>query len=76
MDTYLIITDGSGRQYPYLITSQGVQVEDFLVLPTDWNLDLIQHLLNNNTTIRVQNRIFRTQAIVEVGIVQHASGAQ
>jgi hypothetical protein len=70
-----MITDLSGKQYPYLVTAEGIQIEDFVVTEENYRLDEIQDILATKETMRVKTRIFRTEALVEVSIVQHPKGA-
>lgn len=64
----------TGRQYPHLITELGIQIEDFTITETEHKLDKIQAVLNTNKTIRIANRVFRTEKIIEISIVQHPKG--
>jgi hypothetical protein len=75
MDTWLMITDITGKQYPHKVTENGISIEDFTVTTEEYNLDLIQDLLETRDTIRVQNRVFRTQHLIEVSVVQYPAGA-
>jgi len=75
METYLMISDITGRQYPHLITDEGIQIEDFVVTETEYRLEEIQAVLNTNETIRIANRIFRAKKIIEISIIQHPKGA-
>jgi hypothetical protein len=75
METFLIITDLSGKQYPHLVTAEGIQIEDFFVTEENYMLDEIQMILDSKETIRVKTRIFRTEALVEISIAQHPKGA-
>jgi hypothetical protein len=75
MDTWLMITDITGKQYPHKVTEEGIRVEGFVVTPDNYNLDGIQNLLETYDTIRVQNRVFRTQHLIEVSVVQYPAGA-
>jgi len=75
METYLMISDITGRQYPHLITEKGIQIEDFVVTETEYKLDEIQAVLNTNETIRIANRVFRAKKIIEISIMQHPKGA-
>jgi hypothetical protein len=75
METYLMITDVTGKQYPYLIPEEGIPVEDFTVTIQNHNLDEVQGILEMNETIRVKNRIFRAEHIVEISILEIPAGA-
>jgi len=75
METYLMISDITGRQYPHLITEEGIQIENFVVTETEYKLDNIQAILSTNETIRIANRIFRTEKLIEISIIQHPKGA-
>jgi hypothetical protein len=75
METYLIVTDMTGKQYPQNITGNPITIEGFQVSVDNYNLDLIQSAMTNNETIRVGNRIFRTDKLVEISVVQHPVGA-
>jgi hypothetical protein len=76
METYLMISDITGRQYPHLITDKGIQIEGFTVTENDYRLDDIQSILEIKETIRIEKRIFRAKKIIEISIVQHPKGAQ
>ena len=65
----------TGRQYPHLITEEGIRIEDFLVTKTDHKLEEIQAALETKETIRVGNRIFRAKKLIEISIIQHPKGA-
>jgi hypothetical protein len=75
METYLMITDTTGKQYPHKVDSTGIRIQDFLVTEENYNLDLIQNFMNNYDTIRINNRIFRTKSIIEISIHQIPTGA-
>lgn len=75
METYLMITDKTGKQYPHKVDSTGVRVEDFLITEEKYNLDIIQDLMSTSETIRINNRIFRTDSIIEISIHKIPAGA-
>lgn len=68
METYLIVTDITGRQYPMLIPNAGIRIEDFTVTTENPCLDQIQEILEKRETIRINNQIFRTKKIIEIHI--------
>ena len=76
METYLMISDMTGKQYPHLLTENGILIEGITVTVDDYRLDEIQNILETKETMRIKNRIFRTKKIIEISIVQHAKGAQ
>jgi hypothetical protein len=76
METYLTITDITGKQYPYNITAGSLKVNDFEVSEKDYSLDSIRYAMSTCDTIRVGNRIFRAEHIIEMSIAQYLVGAQ
>ena len=68
METWLMISDITGRQYPHKVTETGVYVGNVLVTETDYYLDEIQNYLETTMTLRVNNRIFATDKLVEISI--------
>ena len=75
METWLMISDITGRQYPYKVTDNGISVSGIIITETNYNLDSIQDLLESEITIRVGNRIFMTEKLVELSVIQHPIGA-
>jgi hypothetical protein len=75
MDKYLMITDVNGKQYPMLITDKGIHIEDFVVTVDNYNLSDIQACLETAQTFRVENRVFRTEHVIEVSINEIPRGA-
>jgi hypothetical protein len=74
-EIYLMITDTTGKQYPYKVDEHGVKIENFLVTEDDHNLDLIQDALENRKTIRISHRVLRTETIIEISIHKMPKGA-
>lgn len=74
MDTYLMITDITGKQYPCNITHSPVNIDDFKVSENDYQLDKIRNALENQNTIRIANRIFKTEKLIEISIIQYPKG--
>jgi ABC-type microcin C transport system permease subunit YejB len=75
METWLMITDEKGKQYPYKLTDKGIRIEDITITDDDYQLDRIQSMMGTYKTLRVGNRIFRTEKLIEISIVQHPVGA-
>jgi hypothetical protein len=75
MKKYLIITDITGKQYPYLLNEEGLYVDDVLVTNQGDYLDQVKYLFYNKKIIRVGNRLFNTAHIVEVSTQEIPEGA-
>jgi hypothetical protein len=75
METYLMITDTTGKQYPHVVDERGVKIENFLVTEDNYNLDLIQDILDNRKTIRINDRVFKATTIIEISIHKIPKGA-
>lgn len=65
---FLSITDITGRTYPYQVTEAGIKVEDVVVTPDNYCLDDIRSFMENYPSITVENRIFRTEHIIEISV--------
>ena len=68
MKKQLSVTMSTGRQYIFKIEEDGVQFEDFKITEDNFNFEKIEDLLINKKSIRVNNRIFRTENIIEISI--------
>jgi hypothetical protein len=75
METYLMITDITGKQYPHKLDSNGILIENFLVKEDNYNIDSIQDVLETCKTIRINNRVFKTEHLIEISIHQIPTGA-
>lgn len=75
METYLIITDITGKQYPTKLTQESLNVEYFTVNENEWRLNEIQDLLANSKSIRIGDRIFKTDHLIGIEIQLIPTGA-
>lgn len=75
IDTYLIITDITGKQYPYFVPDEGIVIGGILATKDNLKLGEIEKMIQNSTTFIVGERILRTEHVIEVGFKQHPRGA-
>jgi hypothetical protein len=67
MKKYLMITDITGKQYPYLIQpDMPIPVENIHVTKDGDYLNQLKEFLETKNTIRVSNRVFKTDHIIEI----------
>jgi hypothetical protein len=75
METWLILSDVTGRQYPYRVDEAGLYIEDVLISSDNYNMNGIQSILRSHKTFKIGNRVFVTDKVIEIGVVQHPVGA-
>lgn len=70
MKCVLMITDITGRQYPHALGEDPIHVAHMAVTAQNAEtcLDIIQHMLANQQTLRVANRVFRTEHLIEISV--------
>lgn len=75
METYLIITDITGKQYPIKLSQEAINVEYFTINENEWHLNEIQDLLANSKSVRIGNKIFKTDHLIGIEIQLIPTGA-
>lgn len=75
METYLVVTDITGKQYLHNITDNELNIEHMLVSSKSYNLIEIQTLLESRKTLLIGNRVFSTDKLIEVSIAQYPKGS-
>lgn len=74
IDTFITISDITGRQYPYCIDENGISIGGITVTATDYKLNEIHQMIKSVPTFIIENRIFRVEHVIEISFMTHPRG--